>query len=79
MTISKDPKCLEYIKSMIEYIYSVRNDMEEKRTIHKIALYVDLGKAILFLEDIKSGKLDLIKIGDQKLKEIMLQYTPDKN
>ena len=42
--------------------------MEEKRTIHKIALYVDLGKAILFLEDIKSGKLDLIKIGDQKLK-----------
>lgn len=64
---------------MIEYIYSVRNDKEEKRTIHKIALYVDLGKAILFLEDIKSGKLDLIKIGDQKLKEIMLQYTPDKN
>ena len=51
--------------------------MEEKRAIHKIALYVDLGKAILFLENIKSGKLDLTKVGDQKLKAIMLNYTPD--
>ena len=51
--------------------------MEEKRAIHKIALYVDLGKAIVFLENIKSGKLDLTMVGDVKLKEIMLNYTPD--
>ena len=62
---------------MIEYIYSVRNLMEEKRAIHKIALYVDLWKAIIFLENIKSGKLDLTNVGDEKLKEIMLNYTPD--
>ena len=51
--------------------------MEEKRAIHKIALYVDLGKAIVFLENIKSGNLDLTMVGDVKLKEIMLNYTPD--
>ena len=49
---------------MIEYIYAVRKIMEDKRTIHKIALYVDLGKAILFLEDIKSERLNLRNIGD---------------
>ncbi|KAM3147664.1 hypothetical protein pb186bvf_000471 [Paramecium bursaria] len=76
--IIKDEKILEYIQQMIQYIYAVRNLMEEKRAIHKIALYVDLGKAIVFLENIKSGNLDLTMVGDVKLKEIMLNYTPDK-
>ena len=41
-----------YIDMMIKYIYDVRKILEDTRAIHKIALYVDLGKAITFLESV---------------------------
>ena len=49
---------------MINYVYDVRKIIEDQGAIHKVALYVDLGKVVALLEDIKSKKIDILKIGD---------------
>ena len=55
MCTNNHPDMKTYIDMMIKYIYEVRKLLEDTRAIHKIALYVDLGKAVLFLESILTG------------------------